>query len=444
MKNRAVVIAISLFALFVSGLMPAHAEQTPVINDGGPLAPIEFKGPGARIHGADISRWQHPNGKLINFEKMRAAGINFVMIKGSDTKDDSDALARKWYKIDREGAQAAGIYTGYYHYAILPNVSTKTLIIKDAQAQAQKVLWRIASIGGLTEKDLPIALDMENKCVKVRANRSCEKYATRSAVTIWSETFLRIIKEKTGRTPILYSYSNFLESSMKRSTELAKYPLWLAQYGVDPAVPTNNPGMKNSGCYVHSWTAANCKAQWTMWQYSSCGIAPKYGVPGSRLDLNVFRGTPDAFAALRKGSWTPEPADLMPVGETSVMTVKSVTFTNTNRPLVVDVDVMRPTLEPVVTGSVKFVQDPANPMKVSLKQSAIRATSGSWTLSVAGIPAGVWNGQIVYYDNSDTHATSSQPITITIEQALTTPTPKPTKKPVVKPKSDGCKNQIKN
>jgi hypothetical protein len=112
--------------------------------------------------------------------------------------------------------------------------------------------------------------------------------------------------------------------------------------------------------------------------------------------------------------------------------------------LVVDVDVMRPTLEPVVTGSVKFVQDPANPMKVSLKQSAIRATSGSWTLSVAGIPAGVWNGQIVYYDNSDTHATSSQPITITIEQALTTPTPKPTKKPVVKPKSDGCKNQIKN
>ena len=444
MKNRAVVIAISLFALFASSLMPAHAEQTPVINDGGPLAPIEFKGPGGRIHGADISRWQHPNGKLINFEKMRAAGINFVMIKGSDTKDDSDALARKWYKIDREAAQAAGIYTGYYHYAILPNVSTKTLIVKDAQAQAQKVLWRIASIGGLTEKDLPIALDMENKCVKVRANRSCEKYATRSAVTIWSETFLRIIKEKTGRTPILYSYSNFLESSMKRSTELAKYPLWLAQYGVDPAVPTNNPGMKNSGCYVHSWTAANCKAQWTMWQYSSCGIAPKYGVPGSRLDLNVFRGTPDAFAALRKGSWTPEPADLMPVGETSVMTVKSVTFTNTNRPLVVDVDVMRPTLEPVVTGSVKFVQDPANPMKVSLKQSAIRATSGSWTLSVAGIPAGVWNGQIVYYDNSDTHATSSQPITITIEQALTTPTPKPTKKPVVKPKSDGCKNQIKN
>jgi lysozyme len=359
MKKKIIVITISLIALFLSGLMPAYADEIPVINDGGPLAPIEFKGPGARIHGADISRWQHPNNMLIDFEKMRAAGINFVMIKGSDTKDDSDALARKWYKIDRDGAHAAGIYTGYYHYAILPNVPTKTLVIKDAEAQAQKVLWRIASIGGLTEKDLPIALDIENKCVKIRSNKSCEKYATRNTVTIWSETFLRVIKEKTGRMPILYSYSNFLESSMKRSTELAQYPLWLAQY----AVPTNHPGMKNGGCYVHSWTAADCKAQWTMWQYSSCGIASKYGVPGSRLDLNVFRGTLDAFAGLRKGSWTPELTDLMPVSEPSAMSIKSVTFSNTNRPLVVDVDVIRPTLAPVVTLSLIHISEPTRQVR---------------------------------------------------------------------------------
>jgi hypothetical protein len=147
---------------------------------------------------------------------------------------------------------------------------------------------------------------------------------------------------------------------------------------------------------------------------------------------------------LRKGTWIPEPADFMPVGEPSFMTIKSATFSNTNRPLVVDVDVARPSLEPVVTGSVKFVQDPLNPMKISLKQSAVRATSGSWTLSVAGIPAGTWSGLIEYFDNSDTHATSSQPITFTIEQASTTPTPKPTKKPVAKPAKDGCRGQIKN
>ena len=444
MKNRGIVIVLSLCALFMSNLATAHSDEIPVISDGGPLAPIELKGPGSRIHGADISRWQHPNNKLINFQKMREAGINFVMIKGSDTRDDSDVLARKWLKIDRDAAHTAGIYTGFYHYAILPNVPTKSLVIKDAEAQAQKVLWRIASIGGLTEKDLPIALDIENKCVKLRPTKTCAKYASQSTVTTWSEIFLRIIKEKTGRLPILYSYSNFLENSMKRSTELAQYPLWLAQYSVDPGIPTNHPGLKNGGCYVHSWTASNCKAQWTMWQYTSCGIASKYGVPSARLDLNVFKGSSEDFASLRKGLWAPEPSDLMPMGEPSVMNVKTITFSNTNRPLVVDVDVMRPSMAPVVTGSVKFVQDPNNPMNVSLKQSALRATSGSWTLSVAGIPAGVWSGQIVYYDNSDTHATSSQPITVTIEQALTTPTPKPTKKPEKKPVTNGCKNQIKN
>ena len=170
MRNKVLVIAITLFALFSNGLVSAQANEVPVINDGGPLAPIEFKGPGSRIHGTDISRWQHPNGKLIDFKKKRAAGINFVMIKGSDTRDEADALARKWYKIDREAAQAAGIYTGMYHYAVLPNVPTKALVIKDAKVQAQKVLWRIASVGGLTEKDFPVALDLENICVLYRAS----------------------------------------------------------------------------------------------------------------------------------------------------------------------------------------------------------------------------------------------------------------------------------
>jgi len=96
MKNKTLIIAIALFAVFSNGFVSAHANEVPVINDAGPLAAIEFKGPGSRIHGADISRWQHPNGKLINFKKMREAGLNFVMIKGSDTRDEADALARKW------------------------------------------------------------------------------------------------------------------------------------------------------------------------------------------------------------------------------------------------------------------------------------------------------------------------------------------------------------
>ena len=96
MKNKTLIIAIALFAVFSNGFVSAHANEVPVINDAGPLAAIELKGPGSRIHGADISRWQHPNGKLINFKKMREAGLNFLIIKGLDTRIEPDALSRNW------------------------------------------------------------------------------------------------------------------------------------------------------------------------------------------------------------------------------------------------------------------------------------------------------------------------------------------------------------
>ena len=65
--------------------------------------------------------------------------------------------------MDHNAAQAAGIYTGFYHYAVLPDVTDPEDIKKDALAQAQKVVWRLASLGGYGEKDLPYALDLENK-----------------------------------------------------------------------------------------------------------------------------------------------------------------------------------------------------------------------------------------------------------------------------------------
>lgn len=140
-------------------------KPAPVIAETKSLVSIDKLGPGNRIHGADISRWQHPNDAAIDFKQMYAAGVRFVMIKASDTRDDSDALAVKYVSIDRAQAQAAGIYTGFYHYAVLPNSSSPQVFIADAEAQAQKAAWRLASLGGYGERDLPYALDLENNCV---------------------------------------------------------------------------------------------------------------------------------------------------------------------------------------------------------------------------------------------------------------------------------------
>lgn len=406
---------------------------------------LTMAGPGNRIHGADISRWQHPGDKPINFAKMYAAGLRFVMIKASDSRQDSDRLALKYLPGDRNGAQAEGIFTGFYHYAVLPDVSTSSAVIKDARVQAQKAIWRLASLGGFNEMDLPYALDLENNCVRVRSNGSCSKRATKSAVTLWAKTFLGAIKEKTGRTPIFYSYPTFMESAMARDKELAQYPLWMAQYAIDPAIPTAQPGVKSVGCYVHSWTTSSCKSQWIVWQYTSCGIAPKYGVPGNRLDLNVFRGTQESFLALASGTWIPEQADLMPHGETSTMVIDYIAASSTDKSVIFSIQVLRPDSSPVVTGDVKFVSGP-NPSQFKFTQSVVRTTSGNWKIALKTDAAGTWNGKLKFNDPSETHADSMVPVTFTLVQGVApTPSPSPTPKSSPKPATtNGCKNQIKN
>ena len=420
-------------------------KKLPQISTLDPSLAVESFGPGGRIHGADVSRWQHPNDKPIDFSVAYASGLRFVMIKASDTRDTADALALKYLIMDHAAAQAAGLYTGFYHYAILPDVSDSDGIIRDATAQAQKVLWRLAAIGGYTERDLSYALDLENKCVRVSSSGACQKYATRAAVTLWAETFLGLLKEKTGRTPILYSYSNFLESSMNKSAKLAQYPLWLAQYAIDPFNPINQPGIKAGGCFVHSWTGANCDSQWTIWQYTSCGIAPKYGVPGSRLDLNIFRGSASDFLNLTKGSWVPSLVDLMPNNEPTQMVINAQSASTTNKLVTFKTTVTRPDSNPVVTGAVKLVFDAATAPKTRPVQTVLRATSGEWTLAIKGVPAGTYSGKVVYTDVSQTHAESSQSVTFTVVQGPTpSPSAAPTKQPTKKPSVDGCKNQIKN
>jgi GH25 family lysozyme M1 (1,4-beta-N-acetylmuramidase) len=372
---------------------------------------------------------------------MYNAGIRFVMIKASDTRDDADALALKFLLMDRNAAQAAGIYTGYYHYTILPNTTDEAAVIRDAQAQAQKAIWRLSSLGGYTDRDLPYALDLENNCVLLSGS-ICRKYAPKKLVTLWAETWMETMYSKTGRKPFFYSYPTFLEQAMVRSEKLREYPLWKAQYGVDPADPTAEPGRKIFGCFVHSWSTANCSSLWQIWQYSSCGIGEMYGVASARIDLNVFRGNTFSFLQLTKGDWVPQTGDYLPVNEPTSLLVTGVRASTTDKRTAITVEVKRPNNQPVVTGTVAFklVNDPAS----KVTQSPVRDAAGVWTLYLSKLPAGITSGSVIYVDQTNTHAGSEQLITFELIQG-----PEPTETPTTKPKPirppvDTCKNQIVN
>jgi len=428
--RKVLALALSL-ALTAFTIVPVAADDLNLI------------GPGDRLHGADVSRWQHPNDKPINFKKMHSAGLSFVMIKASDTRYDADRLALKYVKMDRNAAQDAGIYTGFYHYAILPNVSTPAAIAKDARAQVQKVIWRLSDLGGYNDQDLPYALDLETRCIQWSSSGACAKNATRSAATLWAKTFLKTLKEKTGRTPILYSSPSFLETALNRDKELNSYPLWIAHYAIDPAEPDAKPNVKPGGCFVHSWTTKECSANWTMWQYTSCGIAPKYGVPGNRLDLNVFSGGREKFLALLTGTWQPDPMDVMPKNETSTIVISSYSASTTNKNVIISVEVKRPDSTPVVTGTVRYYFGPENLTTPAVIQNVERETSGVWKLSIAGVPAGSWVGHVGFTDETGTHAEVKTPLSFDVLQGPT-PAPKPSKKPTKKPSTDSCRGQIKN
>ena len=427
----------SILALFLGLSLISHSAFASA------PASLVSTGPGARIHGVDISRWQHPNEKTINFTKMAESGVRFVFIKGSDGHDPADSQAKKYLLLDRPAAQAAGLYTGFYHYAYLPDTTNTKQIVTDAKAQAQKVIWRLASIGGYTNQDLPVALDIENNCVR-SISGVCKKYMNKKYVTLWAQTWLDEVASKTNRKPMVYSYPQFLQTAMLRSAELAKYPLWIAAYGKDPAVATNSPGMKKVGCFAHSWTKSNCSPSWQVWQYTSCGIGSKYGLPTARVDLNVFSGSEEKFLALTNGLWQPEAADMLPFNETTTMQIVSSSFATTNDVASFVIDVFRPDGTPVVTGDVAFKS--ADSLMSAGTQSVLRSGSGRWTLNISMLQAGTYVGYIQFTDESQVHAPSIIPVQFEITQGPT-PSPKPSSTPTKKPSPapvDTCKGQIRN
>jgi len=418
---------------------------------------IDAFGPGTRIHGMDISYYQHPGNAAIDFNAMYTAGIRFVIIKGGDSTDIYDAQAVKYMIPDRKAAQAANMYTSFYYYAYLPNSSVQSTIVSDAKAQAQKVIWRIASLGGYGRRDLPVALDLENNCISYNAG-SCTRYASSVNVTLWAQTWLAAVAAATGRKPFVYSYAQFLENAMARSATLRQYPLWLAHYSVDPAVSTNQPSAKSVGCYAVSWSNSDCSAQWQIWQYTSCGNASKYGVPGTRVDLNVFNGDNNAFFKLVRGLWQPDPTEMLPFNEPTAISITAQSAQTAKDPVLFYISVVRPNVTPVVTGSVKYV--PASTMMSAGKQTITRNSSGSWLISISNIAAGTYVGTINFTDPTNTEAPAQVPVVFTVAAVPTpspvatpstspTSTPKPSATPAPAPKPkptppDSCAGQIRN
>jgi lysozyme len=196
------------------------------------------------VQGIDVSERQG----TVDWNAVKQAGKVFVFILATDgiTWTDPD-FATNW-----SGAKAAGLLRGAYHFYETDD---------DPTAQAQNFLSAVQ----LEPGDLPPVVDIER----------LDSGSTASQTVKDLQTWLDVVEQATGRTPIIYTSHGFWNSL--GTSAFGLYPLWIAEYGVQsPTLPAG-------------W------ARWTFWQFSESGAVA--GISGS-VDLNVFNGSAAELAAL--------------------------------------------------------------------------------------------------------------------------------------------------
>ena len=243
---------------------------------------IEGLGPNGRILGNDISRHQ----RTADFAKMYAAGSRYIFIKSSDGGPNAHARAVAFADQWIPAAKAAGLMVGQYHFAQIPNTDDMNVIIQSANAQADLMISRWNAHGGYSPGTLPLVFDIEQS--------GMPRNLTPNKAITFSKTWLEKVANATGKLPIVYSNPTFLKNYLSSDPDLAKYPLWIANY-----FDVSNPGVSPKvGCINTVWTSDGCNLRWTFWQYSQTGPGKNFGVASRGIDMNVFAGTAEELLAL--------------------------------------------------------------------------------------------------------------------------------------------------
>lgn len=192
------------------------------------------------IFGIDISHYQEL--KDIQWDSLsignKTIPLRFVVMRASMGANSKDKNFSKFWKLAKEHNLTRGAYHFYR-----PN--------QDPVKQANNFLSSIQLESG----DLVPILDIEKNA------STLSKKELNKNLKIW----LKIVEEKYGRKPILYTYYHYYKDYLRG--EFDEYPLWLANYNNVPQPSPQDP--------------------WKIWQFTEQGIV--YGI-NTKVDLNVLNG----------------------------------------------------------------------------------------------------------------------------------------------------------
>jgi GH25 family lysozyme M1 (1,4-beta-N-acetylmuramidase) len=203
---------------------------------------------GPTVEGIDVSVHQ----ERVDWPKVKASGRAFAFARVSDgLRHVDERFAENW-----AGIKSVGMVRGAYQF------------FRPGQNALEQADLMVRSVGALGPGDLPAVLDIESSDGQSSAT-----------IVAGMRTWLRRVKEGTGKDPIIYAAVGFWDT-LSGTSEFAANTLWVANYQVScPFVPDTWPN-------------------WTFWQYADTGSVP--GVDGN-TDVNRFNGTLEQLLAFANG-----------------------------------------------------------------------------------------------------------------------------------------------
>ena len=200
------------------------------------------------LNGIDVSTWQD----IIDWKKVKAAGIDFVMIRaGFRGYSTGQIVEDNQFYNNLKGAKAAGLRVGIYFFS-------QAVTEVEGVEEASMVISLIKKYG--IYPDYPITIDSEWSGAPGNTGRADN--LSRSQRTAVCVAFCETIRS-AGYTPMIYASKSWFENNLSVGS-FGSYKIWLAHY------TPNGETSSYSGRYE-------------MWQYTSKGSVN--GISGN-VDMN--------------------------------------------------------------------------------------------------------------------------------------------------------------
>ncbi len=255
------------------------------------ILPSDTKGDA--IFGIDVSHHNDENCRCkpgekcgeckIDWSRIHTQKISFVYLKATQgTRYRDPTFDYHWRTLAQHN-----ITRGAYHFMSAD---------EDPIVQADNFVDKIELSGKLLTSDLPPCLDLESDLRKDKVKRWFVSAETGQIRDFWSGQdpdeilqkvlrWMKRVEERTGRTPIIYTSRGWWNDRIKdekKFTQLARYPVWIANYPDSGSPLKGKPKVPNGH-------------QWTIWQFTETGKVNDPEIVPGNLDINIFNGAMGNF-----------------------------------------------------------------------------------------------------------------------------------------------------